>query len=47
LIEAMILTPLINNAAAAILLAPIAMGVARGLGASVDPFLMAVCVVVL
>ena len=44
LIGAMILTPLINNAAAAILLAPIAVSVARGLGASVDPFLMAVCV---
>ncbi|MGB7951346.1 MAG: SLC13 family permease [Candidatus Binatia bacterium] len=44
LISAMVMTPLINNAAAAILLAPIAVSIANGIGASVDPFLMAVCV---
>lgn len=44
LVGAMILTPLINNAAAAVLMAPIAAGSARGLGVSADPFLMAVCI---
>jgi di/tricarboxylate transporter len=34
----------INNAAAAILAAPIAIDVAHGMGASADPFLMAVAV---
>jgi di/tricarboxylate transporter len=44
LIAAMALTPMINNAAAAILLAPIGLNLARSLGVSPDPFLMAVCV---
>ncbi len=44
LLGAMILTPLINNAAAAVLMAPIAISVANGLGASPDAFLMAAAV---
>ena len=40
----MLLTNIINNAAAAVLMAPVAIGMARGLGLSVDPFLMAVSI---
>lgn len=40
----MLLTNVINNAAAAILLAPIAISLAQGTGSSVDPFLMAVAI---
>ncbi|MBN1141855.1 MAG: SLC13 family permease [Deltaproteobacteria bacterium] len=40
----MLLTNLLNNAATAILTAPIAINLAHGLGVSVDPFLMAVAV---
>lgn len=40
----MLLTNVINNAAAAILSAPVAINLAQGMNASVDPFLMAVCV---
>lgn len=40
----MLLSNVVNNAAAAVLMAPIGLGVARGLGVSVDPFLMAVVV---
>jgi di/tricarboxylate transporter len=39
----MILSNIINNAAAAVLMAPIAIGIARTLGVSADPFLMATC----
>ncbi|MEX1020712.1 MAG: SLC13 family permease [Litorilinea sp.] len=42
LLGSMFLSDLINNAAAAVLLAPIAMGLAQALGANPDPFLMAV-----
>jgi di/tricarboxylate transporter len=41
---AMLLSNVINNAAAAVLMAPIAISVARGLEVSVDPFLIAVAV---
>ena len=44
LVASMILTPMLNNAAAAVLMAPIAIGVARGVGASADPFLIAVAI---
>jgi di/tricarboxylate transporter len=44
LIATMFLSDLVNNAAAAVLMAPIAISVAAGLGASVDPFLMAVAI---
>ena len=44
LVASMILTPMLNNAAAAVLMAPIAIGVARGVGVSADPFLIAVAV---
>jgi di/tricarboxylate transporter len=44
LVTTMILSDVVNNAAAAVLMAPVALGVAAGLGASVDPFLMAVAV---
>lgn len=39
---AMILTPFLNNAAAVLMLGPVAAGVARTLGYNPDPFLMAV-----
>ncbi|NUQ38967.1 MAG: SLC13 family permease [Caldilineales bacterium] len=44
LVATMFLSDLVNNAAAAVLMAPIAISVAYGLGASVDPFLMAVAI---
>jgi di/tricarboxylate transporter len=44
LISTMFLSDLVNNAAAAVLMAPIAIGVAQGLGTSADPFLMAVAI---
>jgi len=40
----MLLSGVINNAATVILMAPIAISVAKGLGFSVDPFLMAVAI---
>ncbi len=44
LVVTMFLSDLINNAAAAVLMAPIAIGVGSGLDASADPFLMAVAI---
>ena len=44
LIVTMLLSAVINNATAVILMAPIGMGVADTIGASVDPFLMAVAI---
>ncbi len=44
LVGTMFLSDLINNAAAAVLMAPIAISVAQGLGASPNPFLMAVAI---
>ncbi len=44
LIVTMFLSDVVNNAAAAVLMAPIALAVAAGIGASYDPFLMAVAV---
>jgi len=44
LITTMFLSDLVNNAAAAVLMCPIAIGVARGLGLSMDPFLMAIAI---
>lgn len=44
LIGTMFLSDLVNNAAAAVLMAPIAIRVAGGVGASPDPFLMAVAI---
>ena len=40
----MFLSDLVNNAAAVVLMAPIAAGVAQGLGVSLDPFLIAVTI---
>lgn len=40
----MLLSNVINNAATAVLMAPIALSLAGGLGVSTDPFLMAVAV---
>jgi di/tricarboxylate transporter len=40
----MLLSSVINNAAAAVLLAPIGINVARGLGVSADPFLLAIAI---
>lgn len=44
LVGTMFLSDLVNNAAAAVLMAPIAINVANGMDASVDPFLMAVAI---
>ena len=44
LVTTTLLSAVINNAAAVILMAPIAMSVAQTIGASIDPFLMAVAV---
>jgi len=44
LVGTMFLSDLINNAAAAVLMAPIAVTIAQGLGASTDPFLLAVAI---
>ena len=44
LIVTMFLSDLVNNAAAAVVMAPIALGVAAGLDASPDPFLMSVAI---
>jgi di/tricarboxylate transporter len=44
LVVTMFLSDVINNAATVVLMAPIAIGVASGIGASIDPFLMAVAV---
>ena len=44
LVTTMLLSAIINNAAAVILMAPIGIGVAETLGAASDPFLMAVAI---
>lgn len=44
LVVTMFLSDIINNAATVVLMAPIALSVAEGLGVSADPFLMAVAV---
>ena len=44
LVATMFLSDIINNAATVVLMAPISMGVAVGINASIDPFLMAVAI---
>lgn len=44
LVTTMFLSDLVNNAAAVVLMAPIAIGIAQGLGVSIDPFLIAVAI---
>ncbi len=44
LVGVMFLSDLVNNAAAAVLMAPVAIAISQGLGVSADPFLMAVAV---
>ena len=44
LIGTMFLSDLVNNAAAAVLMSPIAISVAQGIGASPDPFLISVAI---
>jgi di/tricarboxylate transporter len=44
LVGTMFLSDLVNNAAAAVLMAPVAISVSTGLGASADPFLMSVAI---
>lgn len=44
LVMTMFLSDLVNNAAAVVLMAPIGISIAAGLGVSVDPFLMAIAI---
>ncbi len=44
MIVTMLLSDIMNNAATAVIMAPLSIGIAKGLGVSVDPFLMAVAV---
>lgn len=44
LVASMLLTGLVNNAAAVVLMAPIAIKIAYGMDASIDPFLMAITI---
>ncbi|MGM0647878.1 MAG: SLC13 family permease [Bacteroidota bacterium] len=44
MVVTMFLSDIINNAATVVLMAPIAIGIANGLGYSIDPFLMAVAI---
>jgi di/tricarboxylate transporter len=44
LVMTMFLSDLVNNAAAVVLMAPIGISIASGLGVSVDPFLMAIAI---
>jgi di/tricarboxylate transporter len=44
LVVTMFLSDLVNNAAAVVLMAPIGIRVAQGIGVSVDPFLMAIAI---
>ncbi|MCB0211518.1 MAG: anion permease [Anaerolineae bacterium] len=44
LLMTMFLSDVINNAAAAIVMAPVGIGLANGLGVSVDPFLLAIAI---
>lgn len=44
LVATMFLSDLVNNAAAVVLMAPIGISVAQGMGVSVDPFLMAIAI---
>jgi di/tricarboxylate transporter len=44
LVATMFLSDLVNNAAAVVLMAPIGMKIAVGLGTSIDPFLMAIAI---
>lgn len=44
LVITMFLSDLVNNAASAVLMGPIAIGIALDMGASIDPFLMAVAI---
>jgi di/tricarboxylate transporter len=44
IVVTMLLSDVMNNAATAVLMAPIGVAIAQGLGVSIDPFLMAVAV---
>ena len=44
MVATMLLSDVMNNAATAVIMAPLGIAVAKGLGASVDPFLMAVAI---
>jgi di/tricarboxylate transporter len=44
MVVTMLLSDVMNNAATAVIMAPIGLGIAHGLGVSIDPFLMAVAV---